>query len=168
MWALLLLTWVAIVVLFLGLGAVLREVRLLRAQVDAAAASGERVDIVLPATVTGGRGGLVLAVDSGCPLCIAVVQRVASVTSGLQGTAVLLTFEPEEQWSGLSGDLRVVRDERAWSAIAHLSTPILLQVGAGGRVERLHLPANEHDVIPVLRSWGMSDRTEQRGRADAA
>lgn len=76
-WALLVLTWAAMVVLFLGLGAVLREVRLLRARVDSGAASGERVDITLPPAVTGGRAGLVLAVDSGCPLCIALLGAVA-------------------------------------------------------------------------------------------
>ncbi len=169
LWALLVLTWAAIVVLFLGLGAVLREIRLLRARIDTAATSGERVDIVLPASVTGGRGGVVLAVDSGCPLCIAVVQQVASVTTGPEGSgAVLLTFEPEEQWGGLTGGLPVVRDDRAWSAIAHLSTPILMQVGGDGRVERLHLPANERDVVPTLRSWGVPNRTEEKGRADAA
>jgi hypothetical protein len=124
---------------------------------------------VLPSTVTGGRDGLVLAVDSGCPLCIAVVQQVSAMASGQHGTAVvLLTFEPEEQWSGLSGGLTVVRDDQAWSAIAHLSTPILLHVGGDGQVKRLHLPANEHDVAPVLRSWGMSDQIEEKGRADAA
>lgn len=169
-WALLLLTWAAVVILFLGLSAVLREVRLLRARFDATAAAGERVDIALTPAVTGGRGGLVLAVDSGCPLCISVVQQVASATSGPEGAeAVLLTFEPQEQWSGLTGGLRVVRDERAWSAIAHLSTPILMQVGGDGRVQRMHLPANESDVVPVLRSWGVQIRTDkQKGHADAA
>ncbi|GGN21674.1 hypothetical protein FHR83_002177 [Actinoplanes campanulatus] len=169
LWALLLLTWAAMIILFLGLGAVLREVRMLRAQIDAAAATGERVDIELPASVAGGRGGLVLAVDSGCPLCIAVVQRVGSVMSGPDSAAaVLLTFEPEKQWNGLTGGLPVVRDERAWSAIAHLSTPILLQVDGQGRVRRLHLPANERDVTPVLQSWGLLSQSEKNGRANAA
>jgi hypothetical protein len=169
LWALLVLTWAAIIILFLGLGAVLREVRLLRAQVDAAAASGERIDIELPRSVAGDQGGLVLAVDSGCPLCIAVVQQVGSAMPGPgRGTAVLLTFEPEEQWNGLNGGLPVVRDDRAWSAIAHLSTPILLQVDGQGQVQRLHLPANERDVTPVLQSWGLLSQTEEIGRANAA
>jgi hypothetical protein len=168
LWALLLLTWAAMILLFLGLGAVLREVRMLRAQIDAAAATGERVDIELPSSVAGDQGGLVLAVDSGCPLCIAVVQQVGSVMSGPDSAAVLLTFEPEEQWNGLSGGLPVVRDDRAWSAIAHLSTPILLQVDGQGQVRRLHLPANERDVTPVLQSWGLLSQSEKNGRANAA
>ncbi len=144
------LTWAAIVVLYLGLAAVLREVKLLRGQLAADAASGGLPSVRLPASVVGGRRRIVAAVDSSCPLCLVVADQLAT-TTGVR--PVVLTYEAPERWSEAADRLDVVRDEQAWSAIAHLSPPVLMLVDADGAVERLDLPANERDVERAVRTW---------------
>jgi hypothetical protein len=166
-WAILIVTWATIVVLYLGLAAVLREVRLLRDRVGADAAAGGQISIRLPAAVTRGHRRVVAAVDSGCPLCRVVARRLAAITAV---RPVLLTFEPVDQWSGVDDRLDVVRDDRAWSAIAHLSTPVLMLVDGDGAVERLVLPASERDILPTLASWGVLTAADvpSAAAADAA
>lgn len=164
--ALQILLWVAVVVVYLGLAAVLREVRLLRAQVrrlqslQAVTATGATPqggpDIRLPAQVTGGSAGVVVAADTTCPSCAAVVHALADhVAAGRLETPVsILTWEPQEAWAQLAGPLRVVRDTSGWEQIAHLSPPVLLRVDADGRVGDLTLPVTGADIDPTLTSWG--------------
>lgn len=166
--ALHIVTWVAIVVLFLGLGAVLREVRFLRDRVGAAAATGGLTSLRLPPSLTGGHRRIVVAVDSGCPLCLGVVDRLATLAEGAPTRPVLLTYEPTEQWAAVAGRLDVVRDDQAWSTVAHLSTPILMLVDGAGVVERLVLPTHERDVNQSLESWGVQPAPEGRGLTNAA
>src|SRR5947207_16019677 len=95
------ITWAAIVVLFLALGAVLREVRLLRGLVarNPAGFSSTKPDISLDGEfASGGPARIVVAADSGCPLCLAVVDRLADRAPG----AVLLTHEPSAVWDGIA------------------------------------------------------------------
>jgi hypothetical protein len=184
--ALFALTWAAIVVLFLGLAAVLREVRLLRGEVsrDADGFSRGRLDLSLGgsfaagAASAGGAGGgdpggnggtgtrIVLAADSGCPLCVAVAERLrrladAAPSSDGPAGAVLLTHEPAAAWNGMTGGLRIVSDPEAWRAVAHLSPPVLMLVDGAGRVRRLVLPVREQEVDDVWRAWRDSVTTEE-------
>ncbi|GLW89783.1 hypothetical protein [Actinokineospora globicatena] len=143
MTAFLVITWVAIVVLFLGLAAVLREVRLLRATVardpGGFASAGAEIDL-------GARfaGRVVVAADTGCPLCREVVGRLTG--------AVVLTHEPAEAWDT---ELEVVSDREAWRAVSHLAPPVLMLVGTNGVVRRVALPARAGQVDEVLDDWGV-------------
>ncbi|QFZ21258.1 hypothetical protein [Saccharothrix syringae] len=141
--AFLVITWAAIVVLFLGLAAVLREVRLLRAAVarDPRGFSAAQPDVVLGERFA---NRVVLAADSGCPLCLAVSRRLTD--------AVLLTHERPEVWDT---PLDVVSDREAWRAVSHLAPPVLMRVDATGRVARLVLPVREEQVDEVLDEWGV-------------
>lgn len=162
--ALQILQWVAIIVVYLGFAAVLRETRLLRAQVsrlqlqlaagEPGAADAPGGVESLPAHLTDGRDGIVVAADTTCPSCARVLDRLTERRDALRLPVTVLTWEPEEAWSGLGRDLHIVRDADAWSELAHLAPPVLLRVAAGGRVQRLHLPASADDVDATLTSWG--------------
>lgn len=146
-----LLTWAAVAVLFFGLAAVLREVRLLRAMIGRPDGfSAAAPDIVLgPAFADGVRRRMVLAVDSGCPLCLAVTERLARREPG----AVLLTHEPAEVWAGVAGPLQVVSDRGSWREISHLAPPVLMLVEPSGLVRRMVLPVREEEVDTVSADW---------------
>ncbi|GAA3015114.1 hypothetical protein [Actinokineospora diospyrosa] len=143
MTAFLVITWVAIVVLFLGLAAVLREVRLLRAAIsrDPGGYDSAQPDIVLGERFA---GRVVLAADTGCSLCHAVADRLTG--------ALLLTHEQASVWETR---LEVVTDREAWRAVSHLAPPVLMLVGLDGRVRRLSLPVRADQVDEVLDEWGV-------------
>jgi hypothetical protein len=178
------LTWAAIVVLFLGLGAVLREVRLLRGLVtrDPDGFTAARPDLSLgrsfAVTLDGSAGDgsagdgsaadgaatrrMVVAADTGCGLCVAVVRRLARRGAA----ATLLTHEPAEVWADLAGSLPVISDREAWRAISHLSPPVLMQVDTAGMVHKLLLPVREEQVDSVAAEWGAlaRDAHDAQGR----
>lgn len=158
------LTWVAIAVLFLGLAAVLREVRLLRGQVAGTDPDGFATappDIALGPRLAGPGPRVVLAVDSGCALCLAVTERLAGAAPGPGRPAVtLLTHEPAQTWAGAAGRLAVVSDREAWRAVAHLSPPVLMLVDDTGRVRRMVLPVRVSDVDKALAGWPELSREE--------
>lgn len=163
--ALTLLQWVALVVLYLALAAVLREVRMLRGQVarlqagvgvPGASSAGSALGDATRLAVSPGRPAIVLVATSTCPLCRLVLERldagpVDPRSAGLD--AVLLTYEDEAAWGELPTRLRVVRDADAWSALAHLEPPLLARLDSGGQVVDLVLPASENDVDTALRAW---------------
>ncbi|MBP2477485.1 hypothetical protein JOF53_006357 [Crossiella equi] len=157
------ITWVAILLLFLGLAAVLREIRLLREEVrrspDSFAAAPP--DLRLGERLAGGARRIVLAADSGCPLCLAVLDRVLVQAPG----AVLLTHEPESTWTRVAGQLTVISDPEVWRAVSHLAPPVLMLVDGTGRAERVHLPVRVAEVDAVLAEW---QRIVVRGHVDAA
>ncbi|HXM54410.1 MAG TPA: hypothetical protein VOB72_03400 [Candidatus Dormibacteraeota bacterium] len=157
------LTWGAILVLFLGLAAVLREVRLLRGLVtrnpDGFVAAPP--ELSLGERFAGGGSRIVLAVDSGCPLCVAAVERAARRAPG----ALVLTHESPEVWERVAGPLRVVRDQESWRSISHLSTPVLMLTDGAGSVRKLVLPVREEEVDRVVGEW---DRLVQEGVRDVA
>ncbi len=191
--ALTIVQWAALVVLYLALAAVLREVRLLRGQVSrlqAALATGlTRTD---PAggpatsggpapglrleTVSPGRTAIVLVATSTCPLCRLVLERLDTVVpetgscprvaqqigsapppqSGPEPAGVdlvLLTYEEPAAWGEPPRRLRVLRDESAWSQLAHLEPPLLAWLEPDGTVRDLRLPADESDVDAAVRAW---------------
>ncbi|WP_103352771.1 hypothetical protein [Amycolatopsis sp. CA-128772] len=143
------LTWAAIILLCFGLAAVLREVRLLRGLVtrttDGYAAAPPDLDLG-PGFA---RSGIVVAVDSGCPLCLAVVERLAR----LGADATLLTHEPLATWTDLAHGLPVLSDGEAWRSVSHLSPPVLMLLDGTGRVRRLQLPVRAADVDTTLAGW---------------
>jgi hypothetical protein len=146
------ITWAAIVVLFLGLAAVLREVRLLRGIVTRdpngfvtappELSLGERF-------ASGGGSRIVLAADSGCPLCVVAAGRLAKWSPG----SILLTHESGAVWDGVAGRLRVISDRESWRAISHLSPPVLMLIDGTGLVRRMVLPVREEEVDRVVGEW---------------
>lgn len=147
-----LITWAAIAVLFFGSAALLREVRLLRALVnrspDGYAAAAPEVSLG-ERFAGAARRRIVLAVDSGCPLCLAVTERLARRVPG----ATLLTHEPAAVWEGIAGPLEVVSDRESWRAISHLAPPVLMLVDGSGLVRRMVLPVREEEVDTVSAEW---------------
>lgn len=158
-------TWAALLLLFLGLAAVLREVRLLRGLVtrspDGFVAAPPDLSLGERFAAPGDGSRIVLAVDSGCPLCVAAVQRVARRAPD----ALVLTHESPEVWERVAGSLRVVRDQESWRSISHLSTPVLMLTDGAGAVRKLVLPVREEEVDRVVGEW---DRLVQEGKRDVA
>lgn len=175
--ALSIVQWVALVVLYLALAAVLGEVRMLRAQVSrlqaglSAGLGGDdapgfasnpagRLGVRLE-TVAPGRPAIVLAATSSCPLCRLLLEhldtrRADPEQSDLEQPereTVLLTHEDAQAWGAQPRRLRVVRDDAAWSQIAHLEPPLLLRLDPDGTVADLVLPVSESDVDSALRAW---------------
>jgi hypothetical protein len=145
-------TWAAIALLFLGLGAVLRETRLLRGQLgrDRAGFTVAPPDLSFDGRLaSGGEPQVVLVADSGCPLCLAAAERLGARRPG----AVLLTHEPLHTWSGVADRLRVVSDREAWRVVSHLAPPVLMLVDGAGAVRRLVLPTREDEINTVLDEW---------------
>ncbi|MEV6824466.1 hypothetical protein [Amycolatopsis sp. NPDC051102] len=142
------LTWAAIILLFFGLAAVLREVRLLRGMVSR---TTDGFAAAPPELTLGPRfaGGIVAAVDSGCPLCLTVVERLAR----LGADATLLTHEPAATWTDLAHGLPVVSDGEAWRSVSHLSPPVLMQLDGTGQVRRVVLPVRATEVDTTLAGW---------------
>lgn len=153
--ALVILSWIAIVVLYLALVSVHREVRQLRRQLAADHASGAALgDVRLPAqfaeqVARPDSDRLVLVADSTCPLCRRAADALASAATE-ESRPVLLTYESETLWSGLPETVELVRDRQAWSALAHLSPPVLLTVDPSGRISSLELPTTEAEVARAL------------------
>lgn len=160
--ALNILQWVAIVVLYLGFAAVLKETRELRGQVSrlrsqlATVEDGgaEATQDRLPARVTGGQDGIVVVADTTCPSCAMVLERLTTLRHSLVAPVTLLTWEPEEDWSHLDPQFRVVRDAEGWSVLGHLTPPLLARVDQEGVVHALHLPVTVEDVDSTLTTWG--------------
>jgi hypothetical protein len=144
------ITWAAIVLLFFGLAAVLREVRLLRGVVTRTADgfTAAPPDLVLGPRFAG-TARIVAAVDSGCPLCLTVVERLAR----LGAEATLLTHEPPATWADLACGLPVISDGEAWRSVSHLSPPVLMLLDETGRVRRMVLPVRAGEVDTTLAGW---------------
>ncbi|MFB9683643.1 hypothetical protein [Amycolatopsis plumensis] len=160
--ALTILTWAAIILLFFGLAAVLREVRLLRATITR---STDGFVAAPPDLVLGPRfaGRIVAAVDSGCPLCLAVAERLA----GLGADATLLTHEPRTTWADLARGLPVVSDAEAWRAVSHLAPPVLMLLDGTGRVRRMLLPVRAAEVDTAVAGWAAPEEGGETGDAGA-
>lgn len=159
------LTWAALVLLFFGLAAVLREVRLLRGLVlrNPDGYRAAEPDLVLGnGFASGGAARVVLAADSGCPLCQALADRLAGIAPG----SVLLTHEPADAWAAVGPGLVVVSDREAWRAVAHLAPPVLMLVDGAGRVLRMNLPVRVEDADAVLGEWHALVEKENTGGSD--
>ncbi len=151
------LAWIAIIAVYLGLAAVLREIRALRDQVsrltEAAGHLGPDQTVRLPAGVAGGSARVVLAADSTCPLCRLVLARLSKRAARLTDPPVLLTHESPQEWDQAPDGVTMVRDDVAWSRIAHLAPPVLMWVEPDGTVRDLRLPVHENDVDNALGRW---------------
>ncbi len=153
-------TWVAMLVLYLGLAATLRQVRLLSAELTSLRAGGDtraaRVDLRLPALAApdGTAARLVVAADTGCPACHVTVEKLAALAPGLAVPPLLLTYESPQVWHELAGPLEVRQDTESWRALRHLAPPVLMSVDASGRVLDLALPTSPEDVPRTLSAWG--------------
>ncbi|GAB3891575.1 hypothetical protein GCM10029964_064970 [Kibdelosporangium lantanae] len=78
------LLWLVIIALFCGYAALLQEVRLLRGIVtrNPQGFTSAAPDITLGPRFADGRTRVVLAVDTGCPLCVAATERLVSTRPG--------------------------------------------------------------------------------------
>jgi hypothetical protein len=160
--ALTIITWAAIILLFFGLAAVLREVRLLRGLVTRAS-DGYRSaapELSLGARFAGGqRPRIVLAADSGCPFCRVVIEKIES----RRVAVTLLTHERPEVWSDTADHLTVVSDQEIWRSVSHLAPPVLMLVDGTGSVRKLVLPVREEEVDTILDDWsGMGGEGNHR------
>ncbi|HEX8346365.1 MAG TPA: hypothetical protein VF657_16725 [Actinoplanes sp.] len=160
--ALHIITWAAIILLFFGLAAVLREVRLLRGLVtrDAEGYSSSAPDLVLGEKFAGAEfPRIVLAADSGCPFCRVVVERIIS----RRIPVTLLTHEETAVWSGAGDNLTIVSDQESWRLVSHLAPPVLMLVDTTGSVRKLILPVREEEVDTILDDWsGMAGKGNHR------
>src|SRR6187397_1792616 len=89
------ITWIALLLMFFALATVVRDVRLLRSQInrDATEFAAARVALQLPGPV-GHDGGIVLAADVGCPLCLATAIRLGELAERVSPARVsLLTYD---------------------------------------------------------------------------
>jgi hypothetical protein len=153
-------TWVAMLVLYLGLAATLRKVNVLTAELAAIRAAGSVKASGIKISLPGYAGRLVLAADTSCPTCHLTVKALNGISGlGLQAKPVLLTYEPESEWEADALEIR--RDPQAWRAVAHLSPPVLLSVDGEGSVARLALPSHPDDVTRSLAAWGLLERTQR-------
>ena len=158
-------TWAVIVLLFLGLAATLREVRLLRGLVtrNPDGFVTAQPELALGERFASGNGSrIVLAADSGCPLCVTAADRLAARVP----QSLLLTHEPAAAWTGVADRLRVVSDPESWRTISHLSTPVLMLVDGSGRVRKMVLPVREDEVDRAVGEWDRLVREEKRDVAD--
>lgn len=152
--ALWVVNWVAMGLLLLAIGAVYRDVRLLRAAVVADGYSAEADEVTFSSAITAGRDVVVIAADTGCPLCHAAAQAAVRLAQRGADPAVLLTHEPAAAWpAAIRQGVRVVTDVEEWQKIAHFSTPILLRVSADGRVREHYLPQDERRTDAQLARW---------------
>jgi hypothetical protein len=153
-------TWVALVILYLGLAATLHRVRLLSAELAALRVTGNAraggIDIELPALADpeAPAARLVVAADTGCPACHMTVDGLVALAPQLATVPILLTWEQPEVWQDAVGHLDIRRDPGSWRAVAHLSPPILLTIDPQGRVTDLALPTSPDDLPRTLAAWG--------------
>jgi hypothetical protein len=157
-------TWAAIVILFFGLAAVLREVRLLRGVVTRSPDGFVTAPPELSLGERFARGGgarIVLAADSGCPLCVLAAERLARQAP----EATLLTHESDAVWDRVADRLQIVSDRETWRTISHLASPVLMLVDGSARVRKLVLPVREEEVDRVVGEWS---RLIQEEMADVA
>lgn len=156
-------TWVALVVLYLCLSAVLREVRLLRGQVarlqeqlsTRPAQDGQGLPGPLP-VLAAHAPRVVLVAESGCPLCRLLLAHLSERAGQLAVAPAVLTWQPAQAWGEVPGGRTFIRDEQAWSALAHLQPPVVLLVDADGKVLDLVLPVNEAEVDRTLSRWNLA------------
>ncbi len=117
--------------------------------------------VVLDGREFQGRPRTVAALDTTCLLCHDVLAALMTNPSAKDIT--LLTYEPLEAWApAVRERLHVVYDRLAWERVAHFGAPMLVQIGADGRLLDLVLPRDEKDVHAFLSahsSGGSHDRT---------
>jgi hypothetical protein len=164
--ALAVVTWAALLVLYLGFAATMRQVRLLRAELTSLRAGGHAravgVDLRLPALADARapRTRLVVAADTGCPACHLTVGALRDLAPRLRTTPILLTYESPDVWRSAAEGLDVRRDPDSWRLLAHLSPPVLMTVDAMGQVADVVLPTHRDDVTRALDAWGLTPTPE--------
>jgi len=152
-------TWIALIVVYLGLAATLHRVRLLTAELAALRITGNAraggIDLTLPALADAEASAarLVVAADTGCPACHMTVDGLVALAPELATVPILLTYGPPEAWQDAAGRLDIRRDPDSWRAVAHLSPPILLSIDRQGRVTDLALPTSPDDLPRTLAAW---------------
>ncbi|TMR95454.1 hypothetical protein [Nonomuraea basaltis] len=149
--ALWIVTWAALILLYLALLRVFHELRTLRAEL---ASSRLNTAGQQPIDLPGWQepeARVVLAVDSTCPACWATVEETTPLSGATK--IILLTHEPAATWAAVQDKFDVREDTAAWTALAHLSAPIVLLVGPSGRVEEVVLPAKQGDAQEAILRW---------------
>jgi hypothetical protein len=145
-------TWVALILLYLALVRVFYELRSTREQLAAALrTSGGQDRIQFPPDWRTTDPSIVLAVDSTCEACWAAIEEAANTTETARPT--LLTHEPAERWASVDEKFTIREDTAAWAAVAHLSSPIMLRLDPNGSVDELVLPTRPGDVRDAILRW---------------
>ena len=163
------LTWAALLLLYLGLAATLRKVTALTAELAALRAGGDAraagVQLRLPGLADAGAPGrrLVLAADSVCPACHMAVAALDELAPRLSAAPLLLTYEAPEVWQS-AAHLEVRHDPESWRLLASLSPPVLMAVDTAGQVTELALPTMSEDIQRTLAGWGMMSAVTERSQ----
>lgn len=159
-------TWVALLIVYLGLAATLRKVHFLEAEVRSLRPGGQvkpiGVDLRLPGLAVQEVPGapearLVVAVDSACASCHLTVEALVEIAPTLREEPILLTYETPDTWGYAAQSLRIRRDPQTWRALAHLSPPILMTVDREGIVTDLVLVAHPTQVNRAAITWGFAE-----------
>ena len=155
--ALLVLAWVAIVVLYLGMAALLRELRMLRRSVTRGPGGpGRSARTIrlrgLPEASTGDER-LVLVVDSQCPLCAACLEELPALAARTSSRPVVLH---EGALRSPSAAVTYYSDAEDLGSFAHLSPPVLALVGPRGDVRDLALVNHPSELAAAAQSWGLA------------
>jgi hypothetical protein len=163
------LTWVALLLLYLGLAATLRKVNVLSAELAAlrsggnATASGVALRLPGLAKADAPSRRLVLAADTFCPACHIAVEALDDLASRMDKAPLLLTYEEPEVWQSAT-NLRVHHDPESWRRLASLSPPVLMVVDATGQVTEVALPTMADDIPRTLAGWGMMTAVTERSQ----
>lgn len=156
-------TWVALLIVYLGLAATLRRVHFLEAELRSLRPGGQvkpiGVDLRLPgmAAPDAPEARLVVAVDSGCASCHLTVEALVEIAPTLREEPILLTYEAPDTWGYAASSLRIRRDPQMWRALAHLSPPILMTVDREGTVTDLVLVSHPTQVNRAAITWGFAE-----------
>jgi hypothetical protein len=156
-------TWVALLIVYLGLAATLRKVHYLEAEVRSLRSGDGQarpigVDLRLPglAEQNAPKARLVVAVDSRCPSCHLTIEALAEMAPTLVEQPILLTYEPPDTWAHAAQGLRIRRDPESWRALAHLSPPVLMSVDGEGTVTDLVLVSDPTQITRAVITWGFA------------
>ncbi|GGK22029.1 hypothetical protein GCM10010124_13150 [Pilimelia terevasa] len=152
--ALWIVTWVAIILLFLALGAIVRQMKLLREIVDQQGYTVTEPDVAFAPELVDGRRRVVVAATATCPRCLVILQCALSVVAEGRERAVVLTPDdaadlPPE----VTAELDVVTSAQEWQKISHLPPPQLLLVEADGRVTERLSPPDYDTARQALLTW---------------
>jgi hypothetical protein len=162
---------VAVVVLYLGLAATLREVREVRRDLSSLSADLGRdrsLDIRLSGLSDPADPSTVVAVvDQECPLCLAVLDELEHRRREDPVPAVVLAHGDLAPLETAYPTLDIRDVPEAWQELAHLTPPVLLTVDRSGSVIDMQLPANQTQARNVLQRWSATAEHNER-RDDVA
>lgn len=147
-------TWAALLLLYLGMARLWVEVRSIRRAIQfPLALAGEQTSqhsAFLPAAVNQPTPTIVAVVDSDCSSCWDVAFLMDQLVPA--GRGYLLSYESASTWAVRGVRTEAIVDEDAWTSFVPLSTPILVLTN-GEQINRIHPPVDTEDARKTLLQW---------------